>query len=338
MEDYGKFENFSNFNKAKRIKIIDNILEYSKRENLSSVVFDSNDQDEIESNFECFFLTTNYRMLEDKEELIELSIRYAIMYLEEYNYELKIKGLDIIDHLVINATPNQLNCNFRSKLIFETFQKYLNDKESVQFLIRILKSMCLLLNIIESKYAISEHNYIQHSLVTESILNSCYMTSNNEIKRIYYENLIIYVNQIGVYSIRYFEKFLTIIFDCIENSNLGIDLERQESLINDALNLLENLIKVCFARVQGHAKKIINFLIMIIYLASLSNEGYNDKEYEFFENICFIQKSVRILNGLWKNKIVYENCFKEFENLKEKSPSKKIFSKLIKQICNVNLK
>ena len=70
--------------------------------------------------FERLVLTIKAPCFEEKDSLIETLIRYSISYLEEFNYDLKLTGLKLIDHLIANLDHSQLNANLRSKLLIES--------------------------------------------------------------------------------------------------------------------------------------------------------------------------------------------------------------------------
>ena len=164
-------------NREKRIKLIETYQSFKS--------LDISNLPQLEKEFEKYFLAQKYPDLDDDEALIETSIRYLILYLEEYVYDLKCKGLLILDHLISNVTPSKINLNMRSQLLYDSLLKYVNDKESLKFLDKSIGSMCALLNVMETKYSNNEHQYKKHSVVVESLLNNCFMTSNNTVKCVY---------------------------------------------------------------------------------------------------------------------------------------------------------
>ena len=102
---------------------------------LSEPVF-SNISDSSDDNEPLIdkFLKKNHQKLQsssssdENEPLIEIIIRYSILYLEEFNYDLKLIGLNLLDHLMLNTSAAVLNLNMRSKLILTTYEKNINDK------------------------------------------------------------------------------------------------------------------------------------------------------------------------------------------------------------------
>ncbi len=88
---------FHEQNREKRIKLIENYHGVS-RGIFKSI--DISNATHLETEFEAYFLDVKYPQLDDDEALIESSIRYLILYLEEYVYDLKCKGLLILDHLI----------------------------------------------------------------------------------------------------------------------------------------------------------------------------------------------------------------------------------------------
>ncbi|CAF0793903.1 unnamed protein product [Brachionus calyciflorus] len=292
LESKNNFLNL-NSNKEKRLNLIQNYLKKSQ------IHLEEND---LELNFDTFILDLKFPQFDEDSDLIEVTIRYSIFYLEEFDYEKKRHGLRVLNHMMDNITPAKMSLNMRSELIYDTFQKYINDKDSVEFLGDILESMRKLLNIIESKYTSQEHNYKKHSLVVDSMLSNCYMSSNVLVKSIYYNKFCLYVKQMGMYTIRHMEKYLTICLDSIESSKLGYDFEKQEDLIMNSLNLIECLMQTCSLRLHTHSKRIMNYCIKIFYFYSLflekSNE-YNNVNDEG-ANDYVIDKVIQISNCLLK--------------------------------------
>lgn len=193
-----KFENHTNFNENKRFLIIKSYLSiapFTKETNESTLT----------NEFEKFIFAAESHCFTEKcdDHLIESTIRYSLLYLEEYNYELKTKGLSILDLLINNVSSAQLNFNLRSKLIYDNLERYVNEKENLDFMDKSCKLMCKLLNIIQSKNTCSDHGFKQHSVVIDSMLTNCYMTTNAAVKLVYFENLVNYLKQIGSYTSRH---------------------------------------------------------------------------------------------------------------------------------------
>jgi hypothetical protein len=318
------YDYFKDGNKEKRCKLIDN---YFKSIEPTAVIKD-------EKAFENFLFSKKFPFYDENDNLVEIYIRYCILYLEELNFDLKQLGLDLLDHLLVNISPSKLNLNMRSKLIFDTLERYLNIKESSQFLDTIIQTMLNLLNIIESKYSTSEHQFKKHSQIFDSLLNNCYMSTNSEIKCIYLKNLPNYLKQMDYYSSRHIEKILTITFDFVDhNSNdtnsihtCLFNIEEKEKLVMISLNLLESLIKQCSLRMHQHARRIINNLIKIVYLYGLSDNSNNDQVPLIIQNI------VTLLKLLFEIPKVKDKFHQEFIALKSNNELNQTFLKLIETI------
>lgn len=311
-------------NKEKRIKLIENY--YKSVESTSALT--------NEQTFESFLLTQKFPFYDENDNLVETYIRYCILYFEELNYDQKSTGLNLLDHLLVNISPSKLNLNMRSQLIYDTLERYLNMKESSQFLDNIIQTMLCLLNIIESKYSTTEHQFRKHSHVFDSLLNNCYMTTTNEIKCIYLKHLPNYLKQMDYYSTRHIEKILTITFDFVDHNNNDtnsihtclFNIDEQEKLVLISLNILETLIKQCSLRMHHHARRIINNLIKIVYLYGLSNKSSHEQV------PIIIQTIVDLLKLLFENSRVKENYYQEFSTLKSNNELNQTFLKLIENI------
>ncbi len=320
---------FHEQNREKRIKLIENYHGVSRGIFRS---IDISNATHLETEFEAYFLDVKYPQLDDDEALIESSIRYLILYLEEYVYDLKCKGLLILDHLIANITPSKLNTNMRSQLLYDSLVKYINDKESLTFLDKSIGTMCALLNVIESKYANNEHQFKKHSAILESLLNSCYMSSNNTVKCIYLNKLKLYIIQMDIFSVRHLEKYLTIALECVESNTekISFDFEKQEVLLCTSLDLLDCIINVLHLRIYAHARRIISFFIKVIYFFSLLDEDIDE-----IEKLDSMKKTKRLIETLFnKNEKIKVNFFTEFSQLKESS---NLSSKFIRLIANLNL-
>lgn len=334
-------------NQEIRFKLIENYVS-SLNDKVDSQLAIAQDLDlkskqNLEKNFESYLLNLQFSFYDnDDENLIEIWIRYAITYLEEYDYDKKTHGLSLLDNLMLNVTQTKLLFNMRSDLIYNTFQRYLNDKDSVEFLNSITHSMRILLNIIESKYSSSEHRFKKHSLVYDSLLNNCYMSSSAQVKIVYYKNLKEFIKQMGDYTCRHLEKSLTVVFDCIESSKFGFDFEKQSNLVENAFSLLECLIQTCSLRIHAHSRRVVNFLLKIIYFysLSLSLENSNNLEDSNLNNLSCretsLPKLVEKVLSMLKYILVENNKTKllfldEFNDLKHKTLNKN-FLKLIETI------
>ena len=190
-----RFDNYLNFNNQKRLKLVES---YFKATPFGSNLAPGN---EALTQFEAFLFEQRSQEfkkdLTTDDQLIDITIQYALLYLEEYNYELKTKGLSILDHLVSHSTSSQLNFNLRSRLVYNSVERYANDKENIEFMEGAIQFICKLLAVMEPKSLVRTHSYKQHSILIESLMNNAFMTTNIEVKMVYYRNFVRYLCQIG---------------------------------------------------------------------------------------------------------------------------------------------
>jgi hypothetical protein len=198
-----RFEDFSNFNGEKRKQLI---ISYHKS---FSFLDDNSNKDPTEQFDEHLLLLKRSKLVEltSEDRLIDTAIQYSLFYLEEYNYDLKSKGLSIVEHLLAEATCSQLLYNLRSKLIYTCLERYINDKDNLKFMDKTQRVMSSLLNVMESNQSSKTHAFKQHSVVFGSLLNNSYMTTKLPAKLVYYNNFLVYIRQIGTYSCRHLGKF-----------------------------------------------------------------------------------------------------------------------------------
>lgn len=245
-------------------------IEQKQTTNSSNVADETTD---TEDEFQSYILNLDYQQLEADENLIEIGVRFALSYVEEYDYGLKLVGLKLLTHLVDNLTEATLKKNMRIDLVNDTLIKYLNDKESLEFLDKSNELAIKCANIMECKYNMNQHYYKKHSTLVDSMLNNCYMSTSKLVKCIYLKNLKYLLTQMGLFSCRHVEKYLTVLFDSIELAKINIDYTfNKESfhLLLISLDLIKCLINECFYRIYSHSKRIIHFLLKLVYFYSQS--------------------------------------------------------------------
>lgn len=84
--------------------------------------------------------------------LIETALRYALAYLEESEYALKLTGVRLLDHLVDQIGASRLKVNMRAELVRDTLARYINDKDSLEFLDKSNELMIKLLGIFLNRF------------------------------------------------------------------------------------------------------------------------------------------------------------------------------------------
>lgn len=200
-----RFENFANFNGEERKQLV---ISYHKSHNFLGAIELA--EDPIEQ-FEGYLFSLNrfqFNSIINEDHFIDTTIQCFLLYLEEYNYDLKTKGLAILEYLVAEATESQLNFNLRSKLVYNCLERYINDKDNLDFMDKTQRVMCSLLNVMESNQSAKIHSFKQHSVVFGALLNNSYMTTKLPAKLVYYKNFLIYMRQIGTYSCRHLGKLM----------------------------------------------------------------------------------------------------------------------------------
>lgn len=195
-----RFGNFSNFNEEKRKQLV---TAYHKSQNFLGNVELGEDPIKQFEDYLFSMRQSQFDSLRNEDHLIDTTIQYSLLYLEEYNYDLKTKGLTLFEHLVAEATASQLNFNLRSKLVFNCLERYINDKENLDFMDKTQRIMCSLLSVMESSQSAKIHCFKQHSVVFGALLNNSYMTTKLAAKLVYYQNFLVYMRQIGTYSCRH---------------------------------------------------------------------------------------------------------------------------------------
>lgn len=72
--------------------------------------------------------------MEVADRLLETGLRYALAYLEEYDYSHKLTGLRLLDHMIERVSSTRIKMNMRAELVRDSLARYVNDKDSIEFL------------------------------------------------------------------------------------------------------------------------------------------------------------------------------------------------------------
>ena len=308
--------------KQKRIKLIEGFNK--AKSSFAQVSID------LEHQFEDYVFKVNFAGFDD-ETLLDVTLRYGIFYLEEIDYKKKIHALQILNHLVDNVTHTKLLFNMRAQLLYDAYNKYMNDKESVEFLRFIGESMLKLLDIMEPKYSSGDHYYYRHSQTLASILSNCYMTTNLPAKTVYYKNLALFIQQMGVFACRHLEKCLTIAFDSIESCKIGLDFDKQSEFIDSGIDLTMTIVDTCSKRIHCHSRLIINNCMKILYFFSLyATEMKENVVVKDKSNV--IDKVCQIVEKILKNDKTPKIIIEEFKNLKNDQKLNDNFKILVESI------
>ena len=123
------------------------------------------------------------------------------------------------------------------------------------------------------------------------------------------------------------EKILTVAFDCVDSSQITLNFEDQEKLLLKSLELIECTIEVCSLRIHVHAKRLVNFLIRLLYLISYSIQQESTEI-----NSDLVDRIVALVKLLFKNKMAKVICYQEFIQLKKNRDLNPNFLRLIESI------
>ena len=120
-------------------------------------------------------------------------------------------------------------------------------------------------------------------------------------------------------------------FDSVDSSSqTSLDLDNQERILLKCFDLIELIIEICSLRVHVHARRIINFLIRLVYLASYSVESNADLKK--VASLNFIERVADLLKRLFRNDMAKNRCYEEFEQLQNAKNLNPTFLKIIENI------
>ena len=313
---------------------------------LNSISDSPSDDTEMLEHFEvAHALATRFPHFEANDPLVEVTIRYAIAYMEEeLDVALKLKGVRLLCHLIDNISPGRLHINMRAELIYQTLNKYLNVKESLEFLVELTRAMLALLNVLESAATCGAHHFRRHSLVVDSLLTNCYMSTDTRVRSVYVRHLSSFVRQMGIFSARHLEKYLTIGFDMMgvedsaESTVAGTHMttvnQEHARLASSSLDLVGVLVSTCEPRMHVHGRRIINGLLKFIH-GSISSTLDSDTPLAQ-ANDNNVNKANAIIKTLFDtNEKLRQACYEEFSGLAANITSRQNVSKCDAQIAEL---
>ncbi len=110
-------------------------------------------------------------------------------------------------------------------------------------------------------------------------------------------------------------------------------LDQQEQLLDKSLDLLDCIIEQCSLRIHAHAKRIINFLMRLIYVACLAESASKPTEtVSALKDIRIIRHALELLKILFQNVYIKNQYYQEFANVKNEKTANLNFLNLIYDI------
>ena len=205
------------------------------------------------------------------------------------------------------------------------------------------------------------------------------MSTNAQVKSVYVKHMKSSMSRLGPFACRHLDKLLTVLFDAIELAKINTDFHSQSGanlssvpsthLMLASLDLMQTLIEACFYRIHSHSRRIIQFLLKLVYsyssvtLLSSSpaspsplivpssvnsnssqielddvDEAAADKEnslnlsnYDHFRLVVCL-KSVRLVKMLFRNDRIRCSLYDDFKQVKSDAHLNRNFLKLIENI------
>lgn len=204
------------------------------------------------------------------------------------------------------------------------------------------------------------------------------MSTNAQVKSVYVKHMKSSMSRLGPFACRHLDKLLTVLFDAIELAKINTDFHSQSGanlssvpsthLMLASLDLMQTLIEACFYRIHSHSRRIIQFLLKLVYSYSsvtlLSSspaspsplivpssvnsnssqielddvEEAADKEnslnlsnYDHFRLVVCL-KSVRLVKMLFRNDRIRCSLYDDFKQVKSDAHLNRNFLKLIENI------
>ena len=267
--------------------------------------------------------------------LIALSIKLCLKLIESFtlNFDDKLFGLELINCLINNTSKSDLIANNRSLLLLNNFERFMYDKDSHEFTYKLHVTQLKLLDIHESQYSSSEHEYSLHSKYFNILLNNCLMCSNLNVKIIYLLVLKKFLEQMHHYAVKYLTKlFDVLLVDTVDYMRANIDYKFNYILIKLIFSIIESCCIKFQQRIHQHAKVILNFLVKFIYYMCLDycaeDEVFDVKRFENYDKVLFEEESclndhryyclnycLKLIIFLFKNEKIRRSEYKSFSEL-----------------------
>jgi hypothetical protein len=290
--------------------------------------------------------------------LMTLCIKLSLKLIESYtiNFDDKLLGIDLINGLISKTSKSDLNLNNRTLLLLNNIERFMYDKDCIEFIYKLYFTQLKLLDIQETQYAVNDHEYSLHSKYFNILLNNCLMCSNLNIKIIYFFFLKKYLEQMNYYAVKYLSKLFEILLnDTIDYMKANIDYKFNYIIVTMIFSMIEICSIKFKLRIHQHAKTIIQFLVKFIYYNCLDyseDELVHEKLFQNYDKVSFEEDYMHedkyyclkyclklIIIGLFKNEKVKMNEFKEFQELELIEKSKTfslIINFIIKEINHAN--
>ncbi len=119
-------------------------------------------------------------------------------------------------------------------------------------------------------------------------------------------------------------------FDSVDSSQTSLDVDKQESILLRCFDLIELIIEICSLRIHAHARRIVNFLLRLVYLASCSVESNEDLKK--VASLDFLKRLTDMLKILFSNDMAKKSCYEEFRQLQNSKSLNLTFLKIIENI------
>lgn len=195
------------------------------------------------------------------------------------------------------------------------------------------------------------------------------MSTNIQVKSVYLKHLKTSVARLGPCACRHLDKQLTVLFDSIELGKVNADHQltlANTRLVLISLDLMQACIQSCFYRIHSHSRRIIQFLLKLVYSYCLQSntsnssgsngirtiieeddknnnnnkenmdEDGNEEEFggnnldDFRQIVCL--KSLRLVKMLFRNDRIRCSLYDDFKQVKSDAHLNRSFLKLIENI------
>ena len=183
---------------------------------------------------------------------IDVLMSVSLNMLFDHQERNKIKGLEIIEHLLVNITKEEIRWYNRINVIHEALNRQIHLKDS-KVLNKLFSPLLKTLEILDQTPLKDYHRQL-----LETLLRNADMENILILRQIYISNLSILIHQTG-FS---FSGVLSLAVKVIVNY-LEVDGGSCDSCRLETLDLLQTVVEVAWLRIPSHACTIIKALLKL---------------------------------------------------------------------------
>ena len=176
----------------------------------------------------------------------------SLNFIDDHQINNKIRGIDLMHHLLLNTSTEEMRWFNRAEVIYESLKHQLYTKEA-EMLQQLLPCLRCLLQIVEPGR--NNIELIRHHEVYGTLLREAEGENLLAIRRVYMDQLSDFTELMGIGCVRHLRTLVSIIEQYLE-----VEDGEQEQARSGALALLFTVVTVAWPRINQHGQRIVQSL------------------------------------------------------------------------------